>query len=70
MIPEPDNVLHKGQVLPKPTKMAAHEFHKAIQKVLEGRANFSETMTEDEIKRLLIEFAYRGCDIRYKVPAE
>ena len=69
MIPEPDSVAHKGQVLPKPTKMAAHVFHEAIRNVL-NKDGWTESMTEEEINKMLLEFAYRGCDIRYKNTTE
>lgn len=66
MIPEPDSVAQKGQDLPKPDKMAAHEFYEAIRNVLVNKEGWAESMTDEEINRLLLEFAYRGCDIRYK----
>ncbi|KAH9633886.1 hypothetical protein HF086_002917 [Spodoptera exigua] len=65
MIPEPDSSVVKGQVLPKPTKMAADELHKALRNMLVGKDKFPESMTEEEINRLMLEFAYRGCDLRY-----
>lgn len=70
MIPEPVSEVHKGQVLPKPSKMAAQEFHEAIRKVLINQDSWSESMTEEEMNKILLEFAYRGCDIRYKNPDE
>lgn len=49
-----------------PVHLSAYELHKALVKLfLHNGSHLSETMTSQEINRLLKEYAYRGRDVRY-----
>ncbi|CAG5033236.1 unnamed protein product [Parnassius apollo] len=66
MIPELSPSIFKEELLPKPSKMTAQEFHKILTNILHNNGQqFSEKWTNEQINKMLLEYAYRGSNITY-----
>lgn len=51
--------------LPRPIKLTAEEFHKMLLNAFLKDCNLSERWTNEEIRKILLEYAYRGSNISY-----
>lgn len=65
MIPDVCTMVTKDEVL-LPPKISAYHVHKALMEALTMDPKYRDVINIEQINKLLIEYAYRGRNIKYK----
>ncbi|KPJ04820.1 hypothetical protein RR46_02517 [Papilio xuthus] len=63
----PELTINNEDELPKPIILTAEEFHKMLLNSFQKDCNLSERWTNEEIRKILLEYAYRGSNITYNI---
>lgn len=62
MIPDPPQ---EHNTPPKPSNISAHILHRTLLEILAQDPKYRDIISKEQINKLLIDYAYRGSNIRY-----